>query len=510
MERDPLSKVTESTIDVHEARRIVIGFVNDPMAEDRYNKGVLDRLVGPLFASPRAAPAECSFHPNPSKVCYQRSAFDKPWCAVRCSRSYHDPPDTAMMDAPTPCPPSALGDTPSSPRQSETDRGARTDTSQQPTLLPTGVPGAQDKSGWESFCETTCRSMRHPNFRLLWRHGSSRKGTLLQEVDVDAPLVVANDTFLMAVHRACINALADAVADATFAATLFDAAREIGARLDRMHAVETCAAAPCADARRWSTSRLASESDVVLAFCDALRVWHNRRSWYWQDVDDREARALSRVSWVSDAVSAQEATDLLRAYEEAECHQRARVLLAPRLGGPFVVVSCGEQTFTRDRSRYPDGTGAILKRHKVGSLWTRTWVDEAHVERALVDVIRAGGDVLDATSVSFGGLRGGDAWAVVQAGKVVSSPLAFATWTTVYAWSIGPSLLATEMALCALETVLAERPEYAAHIPDQVAALAVARRAMDALYADHQVRTTVLHKATVDRADTLWTRRGST
>ncbi|AVK76751.1 hypothetical protein pmac_cds_63 [Pandoravirus macleodensis] len=509
MEHESLFTTTKPAADIREARRIVIDFINDPTAEDRYNKGVLDRLVGPLFASPRAAPAECSFHPNPSEVCYERSGFDRPWCAVRCSRSHHDLPVTMTTVAPTFGSTSNLDDTVSTPCQSKTDLGVQIG-GPQTNPTPFAAANAQDKSGWNSFCETTCRSMRHPNFRLLWRHGSSRKGTLLQGVDVDAPLVVANDTFVMTVHRACIDALPDAVADPSFAATLFDVAREIGARLDRMHTVEPCAAAPCADARRWSTSRLASESDVVLAFCDALNAWHQRRSWNWSDMDDRETRALSRVSWVSDAVSAQEAIDLFRAYEETECHHRARVLLAPRLGGPFVVVSCGQEIFARDGNRYPDGTEAILKRHRVDSRWARTWVDETHVERALVDVIRAGGSALAETSVSFGGLQGGNAWAVVQAGKIVSSPLALATWTTVYAWSIGPSLLATEMALCALETVLAERPEYAAHIPDQVAALAVARRAMDALYADRQVRTTVLHKATVDRADTLWTRRGST
>lgn len=510
MERDPLFAPTGPGAD---ARSIVSAFVDDPTAEDRYNEGVLDRLVGALFASPRAAPAECSLHPNPSHVCYERFEFDQPWRAVRCSRSPRDSAsavtaDTTMLDSR----PTFGSDVFEASRQKVSDNnGAETD-APQATLASAVDPRARGESGWTSFCETTCRSMGHPNFRLLWRYGSSRKGTLLEKIDEDAPLVVADDTFIMAVHRACIDALPDAVADATFAATLFAAAHKIGERLDQMHGVEPCTAAPCADARRWSTSRLASESDALLAFCDALCVWHNcHSSQFWSDVDDCEARALSRVAWASGAASAQEAVDLLLAHEEAECRESARLLLAPRLGGRFVVVSCGEQIFTRRGGHYPDGdTEAILKRHRIDSHWTQTWVDEADVKQTLVQVIRAGGSALAEASVGFGDAQGGGAWVVIRAGQIVSSPLARAAYNALYAWSIGPSLLMTEAALCAIETVLAQRPEYVKGIPDQVAALAVTRRAMNALYADPRVRTTVIHRAIVDRADALWTRRDST
>ncbi|WBR14236.1 hypothetical protein pkur_cds_61 [Pandoravirus kuranda] len=512
MQHDHCSAAPKPVADPSEARLIILAFVNDPDAEDRYNEGVLDRVVGPLFASPGAAPAECSLHPNPSDVCYERFHAAEPWRAARCLRAPREPPSaTAVQDEiMTDSWRASDNTTPAIPCQkSSGDGGAQAD-APQATLGPAVGPEPRGKSGWATFCGTTCASMRHPNFRLLWRYGSSRKGTLLENVDEDAPLVVADDTFLMAVHRACIDALPDAVADASFAKALFAAARKIGERLDRMHGVRACAVAPCADARRWSTSRLASESDVVLAFCDALAVWRDSSSWYYRNMDDHEARAMDRVAWASGATSAQEAVDLLLAYEEAECRESARLLLAPRVAGPFVVVSCGEQVFARDEGRYPDDTEAILKRHRVGSHWVRTWVDEAHVSQLLADTIRAGGSALAKTSITFGGAQGPNACVVIRADEIVSSPLARATYRALHAWSIGPSLLTTEAALCALEIVLARRPEYARGIPDQVAALAVARRAMDALYVDQRVRTTVIHKAIVDRADALWTRRNST
>nr|UDO47296.1 hypothetical protein [Pandoravirus massiliensis] len=519
MECNRLSAPTAVAVDTRETRqrRMILDFVNDAGAEDRYNNAVLDRLVGPLFALPRAAPAECSLHPNPSHECYERLNADEPWRAVRCSRAPCDLPSVAaatdeiMVDSLV----FPDDDTPKIPcRKSSSDNSAQTD-APRATVAPAVGLEPQDKSGWASFCKTTCASMRYPNFRLLWRYGSSRKGTLLEKVDEDAPLAVADDAFLMAVHRACIDALPDAVADAAFAETLFAAARKIGQRLDEMHGVKPCAVGPCVDARRWSTSRLASESDVVLAFCDALGAWRgssssSSSSWYYPNMDDREARAVSRVSWASGATSAQEAVGLLLAYEEAECHKSARLLLAPRLGGPFVVVSCGEQTFTRVADHHPDDTEAILKRHRVNSHWMLTWVDEAHVSRVLVDAVRAGGSALAETSISFGDAQGPNGWAVIRAAEVVSSPLGRAMHRALYAWSIGPALLTLEAALCALEIVLAQRPEYATGIPDQLAALAVARRAMDALYADQRVRTTVIHKAIVDGADALWTRRDST
>ncbi|AVK74516.1 hypothetical protein pqer_cds_94 [Pandoravirus quercus] len=473
--------VRDAIPDRDQALAVLASFCQDKGdAEDRFNRALLDAHMRPFFVDRRCAPDACAFHLDPSPVCFAREAADGPWHATRCGR------------APLP---DALND------NCDQDNGR---------------PAHE---AYEAFCTVACASMRHPAFALLWRHGSSRRGTLLDGVATDSALIVHDVTFVAIVHRACLALLPDVVGDPTIAALVHRTAKEIdrrllGARTPGAHAPPgTCHVCDHHYTIPESVSCMRRENAVVLAFCEALARW--RSGAVTDDGDDAKSTA---VAWADGAVSPQEATERLLAEERARSRLQARAALQP-IDSVRYVYFCHRQFF-----RHDDGLWTCMRRVR-DTNGLDEWVpvqstraaDEGILHEATPRVYDDDGiEALLAAHI----IRApqGLGWATVcrdngrphgtlahMETHLEASPIVVMAADAVLSWSIGPNVLATEMAVRAIETAITSRSHHAKRLAPTLAALSAAQRAIDALYADETVRRLVIGAAIVDQADRAMT-----
>ncbi|AGO82051.1 hypothetical protein pdul_cds_134 [Pandoravirus dulcis] len=453
--------------------------------EDRFNRALLDARMRPLFVDPHGAPGACSFHLDPSPVCFARRTAGGPWRATRCDRM----------------PMAARDDRCSNQHEGDAGNHVHTDAD----------AGESTPDGdYEAFCKAACASMRHPAFTLLWRHGSSRRGTILEGVPHDATLMAHDKTFVTTVHRACLALVPHAVGDAAIADLVRRAGIEVGHRLataimpDDLPPPSTCCY--CGGWRKAHLSVLCMrrENAVVVAFCEALVRW---RTGDGDGSHDQEAS----VAWAANAVSTQDAMAALLAEERARCRERARAALHPIDSVCYVYVN-NRQFFRGDDDgqwtceRRARGTDGILRwapvrrtRDAYGAPLPEPILrvyDDAHVEHFFAAHIAGAPEGHNVASVRFrdGTLRHMET-------RLDASPLVAMAVDASQSWSIGPGVLATEMAVYATAAAIASRPGHAERLGPIAAALSLAQRAIDALYADETTRRLVIEAAIVDGAD---------
>ncbi|AGO83533.1 hypothetical protein psal_cds_101 [Pandoravirus salinus] len=503
-----MQEPTQDTItDREQALAVVASFGKDnDDTEDRFNRALVDARMRPFFVEPRAAPDVCAFHLDPSAACFAREVAGGPWRATRCGRAsvsndgYDSiaPPNNAVAA-------SAL-----------------------PLINPTGRDGVDDNlahEAYETFCAAACASMRHPDFALVWRHGSSRRGTLLDGVPKDSTLIAREATFVAAVHRACIALLPDVVGDPTSAILVYRAAKEIARRFSRAPA--SAAHAPpdtCHVYGRYcsmpeSVLCMHRENAVVVAFCEAVTRWRsaattdNRDAKCKDNVDDECALPAS-IAWAADVVSSQEATERLVAEERARSRQCAHAALEP-VDSVRYVYFCHRQFFRHagglwtHMRRVRDVNGVydwapVQRTHAAdGSLLAEPVAcvyDDDGVERLLAaHIVRVPDGLGWATVCRDDGSPYGTL--VHMDTRLEKSPIVAMAADAVLSWSIGPSVLATEMAARAIEALIASRPVHAKRLAPTLAALSVAQRAVDALYADDTARRLVIEPAIVQGAN---------
>nr|UMO79099.1 hypothetical protein [Pandoravirus belohorizontensis] len=452
--------------------------------EDRFNRALLDARMRPLFVERHGAPDTCSFHLDPSPVCFIRRTAGGPWRATRCDRM----------------PIAACGNQCGNQREDDTCDHVHADAN---------ADESTPDDDYEAFCKAACASMRHPAFTLLWRHGSSRRGTLLEDVAHDATLVAHDATFVTAVHRACLALVPHAVGDAAVADLVCRAGIEVTHRLataimpDDPPPPSTCRY--CGGWRKAPLSVLCMrrENAVVVAFCEALARWRTG------DADGGLEQEAS-VAWAADAVSTQDAMVALLAEERARCAERAREALRPIDSVRYLYIN-DRQFFRGDNGRWlcerrvPSTDGVLRwapvcrKRDADGAPLPEPVpcvYDDARVEHFL--------------AAHAAGAPEGHEWATVcfaddmlhhMGARLETSPLATMAIAASLSWSIGPSVLATEMAVCATAAAIASRPGHAERLAPIAAALLLAQRAIDALYAHETTRRLVIEAAIVDGAD---------
>jgi hypothetical protein len=500
--------------DQQSALCVVASFCHDSAAEDQFHSKLLDERVRPLFIDRRGMPAVCAIHIDPCLVCFDRDGGDRPWRRVPCLRPMpmHDVDGGALSGS------WALDLAPGD------DKGL---------VAPSEYAVPQD--AYEAFSEAAREAMRCPHFVVVWSCESARRGTLLECADPRRALIEQDANFIAVVHAACLFLLPHLAADPIAARAVADASEQIGRRFsaadERHSSAQNAAHSPdscyicthyCLSQRR-PTERMRRENAVVLAFSRALVKWH------WSEGDDAQAgdrtiagveppddgacdRGLDRdtlrcLDWATGATSPQEAIDRALSEERTRCLARVRRALCP-LDQVCYVHFCGRYFIRtddgawmsaeyvevpRDLDRYRSATGKI---HNVDGHDT---YDDARIESLLADHIARAPD--------------GDAWATIVTlsdghyrtlyldASVENSALSDMVNEAVLSWSIGAGILATEMAVCAIASVLADRPHYAKCLDAAVVALDVAQRAIDALYADRVVRQSVIHRAIVQRAD---------
>lgn len=450
--------------------------------EDRFNRALLDTCMRPLFVDPHGAPGTCSFHLDPSPVCFIRRRSGGPWRATRCDRM----------------PMVACGD------QCDDQHGGDA-CHHIHTNVNAGESTPDDD--YEAFCKVACASMRHPAFTLLWRHGSSRRGTLLEGTPHDATLVAHDKTFITAVHRACLALVPHAVGDAAVA----DLVRRAGIEVARRLATAIMPDDPpppgmCRYCGGWRKAPLSvlcmrRENAVVVAFCEALVRWRRGDGGL-----DQEAS----VAWAAKAVSTQDAMVALLAEERARCGERAREALHP--------IDSVRYLYMDDRQFFRSDDGQWLCERRVPSAdgvlrWApvcrKRGADGAPLPEP-VPCVYDDARIEHFLAMHAAGAPEGHEWATVcftddtchhMGARLETSPLATMAIAASLSWSIGPSVLATEMAVCATAAAIASRPGHAERLAPVAAALSLAQRAIDALYADETTRRLVIEAAIVDGAD---------
>ncbi|QBZ80698.1 hypothetical protein pclt_cds_100 [Pandoravirus celtis] len=458
---------------------------DDGDAEDRFNRAVLDAHMRSFFVDQRRAPGACAFHLDPSPVCFAREAADGPWRATRCGRA-------PLPDANAHASNNALDD-----NNCDQDNGR------------------QAHEAYEAFCTAACASMRHPAFTLLWRHGSSRRGTLLDGVATDSTLIDHDITFVAIVHRTCFALLPDVVADPTIATLVYRTAKEIdrrllGARTPGAHAPPgTCHVCDHHHTMPESVSCMRHENAVVLAFCEALARWRSGAV-----TDDGGDAKSTAVAWADGAVSPQEATERLLAEERTRSRLQARATLQP-IDSVRYVYFCHRQFFRHDGGQWtcmrrvrdtngldqwvPVQSTRATDESPPHDAVPRVYDDDGIEALLAMHIIRAPQGLGWATVCRDNGRPHG---ALVHMDThLEASPIAVMAAEAVLSWSIGPNVLATEMAVRAIETAITSRPHHAKRLAPTLAALSVAQRAIDALYADETVRRLVIGAAIVDQAD---------
>ncbi|BCU03312.1 hypothetical protein [Pandoravirus japonicus] len=452
--------------------------------EDRFNRALLDARMRPLFVDPHGAPGACSFHLDPSPVCFIRRTAGGPWHATRCDRM----------------PMAACDDQCGNRHEGDACDHSHTDTN----------AGESTPDGdYEAFCKAACASMRHPAFTLLWRHGSSRRGTLLDGVPHDAALVAHDATFVATVHRACLALVPHAVGDAAVA----DLVRRAGVEVTRRLATAIMPDDPpppstCRYCGGWRKAPLSvlcmrRENAVVVAFCEALARWRTGDAGGGLEQD-------ASVAWAANAVSTQDAMAALLAEERFRCRERARAALHPIDSVRYLYVNDG-QFFRSDDGRWlcerrVPGTDGVLR-------WTPVCRERDADGAPLSEPVPCVFDdarVEHVLTMHAAGAPEGREWATVcfaddmlhhMGARLETSPLATMAIAASLSWSIGPSVLATEMAVCATAAAIASRPGHAQRLAPIAAALSLAQRAIDALYADETTRRLVIEAAIVDGAD---------
>lgn len=450
--------------------------------EDRFNRALLDARMRPLFVDPHGAPGACSFHLDPSPVCFARRTAGGPWRATRCDRM----------------PMAARDDRCSNQHEGDAGNHVHTDAD----------AGESTPDGdYEAFCKAACASMRHPAFTLLWRHGSSRRGTILEGVPHDATLMAHDKTFVTTVHRACLALVPHAVGDAAITDLVRRAGIEVTRRLataimpDEPPPPSTCRY--CGGWRKAPLSVLCMrrENAVVVAFCEALVRWRKGDGGL-----DQEAS----VAWAANAVSTQDAMAALFAEERVRCRERARAALHP--------IDSVRYLYVNDRQFFRDDDGRWLCERRVPSTdgvlrWTPVYRKRGADGAPLPEPVPCVYDdarIEHFLAVHAAGAPEGHEWATVcfaddtshhMGARLEASPLATMAIAASLSWSIGPSVLATEMAVCATAAAIASRPGHAERLAPIAAALSLAQRAIDALYADETTRRLVIEAAIVDGAD---------